>query len=157
MVRIPEGSAPDLKNRSWGITAEIDVPAAKSDGLIITQGGRFNGWGLYVKEGKPVFHYNLAGVERYEVSGDKALEPGKHTLTFKFRYDGGGAGSGGEATLSVDDAEVGKAKFPRTIGYRISLDETLDIGEDTGTPVSEDYRVPYKFGGEIEKVTVTLD
>ncbi len=156
MVRIPEGSAPDVKNKSWGLTAEIEVPEGGADGMIITQGGRFSGWGLYLKDGKPVFHYNLAGVERYAVEGKDKLAPGKHTLAFRFKYDGGGAGKGGTATLQVDGKTVGDVKFPRTLGYRMSLDETLDIGEDTGTPVSEDYRVPFKFAGEIDSVTVTL-
>jgi arylsulfatase len=154
MVRIPEGSAPDIKNRSWGLKAEVEV-ADNAEGMLITQGGRFAGWGLYVNAGKPVFHYNLAGVERYAIEGEK-LTPGKHAIEFAFKYDGGGAGRGGEATLIVDGKTVGTKKFPQTLGYRMSLDETLDVGEDTGTPVSEDYRVPFKFNGKIDRVTLKL-
>lgn len=155
MVRIPEGSAPDLKNRSWSLKADVEVKDG-AEGMIATQGGRFSGWGLYVKAGKPVFHYNLADVERYAIEGE-TLSPGKHAIEFAFKYDGGGVGKGGEAVLKVDGKQVGARKFPQTLGYRISIDETLDIGEDTGTPVSEDYKVPFKFGGKIDRVTINLE
>ncbi len=156
MVRIPEGSAPDLKNKSFGISAVVEIPDGGAEGLVMTQGGRFCGLGLYLLESKPVFHYNLAGVERYEVKSDRKLSPGRHVVTVDFNYDGGGVGKGGEATLSVDGKKVASEKFPRTIAFRMSLDETLDIGEDTGTPVSEDYRVPFRFTGEVEKVTIQI-
>ncbi len=156
MIRIPEGSAPDIKNKSFGISAEVTVPENGAEGLIMTQGGRFAGFGLYLLEGKPVFHYNLCGVERYSVAGEEPLAPGDHVITFDFNYDGGGVGKGGTATLTVDGKEVGKEKFPKTIPFRISMDETLDIGEDTGTPVSEEYKVPFHFTGRIGKVTVNL-
>ena len=156
MVRIPEGSAPDIKNKSFGITAIVEIPEENVEGLIMTQGGRFCGYGLYVLEGIPVFHYNLAGVERYEVKSDKPLSAGKHVVTVDFAYDGGGVGKGGTATLSVDGQPVASEKFPKTIAFRMSLDETLDIGLDTGTPVSEDYKVPFDFTGEIEKVTIKV-
>lgn len=156
MTRIPEGSAPDLKNKSFGITAVVDVPEDGGEGLLMTQGGRFSGVGLYVLEGKPVFVYNLADVERYRVEAKEPLKPGKHVVTFDFEYDGGGVGKGGRGTIAVDGKTVSSEKIPRTIGYRMSLDETLDIGKDTGTPVSEDYKVPFAFTGEIEKVTIKI-
>lgn len=156
MTRIPEGSAPDLKNKSFGISAVLDVPEGGAEGLIMTQGGRFAGLGLYLLKGKPVFHYNLCGVERYNVAGPDALKPGRHVLTLDFNYDGGGVGKGGTATLTVDGEKVASKKLPKTIAFRMSLDETLDFGEDTGTPVSEDYQVPFKFTGKLEKVTINL-
>ncbi|TWT85568.1 Arylsulfatase precursor [Posidoniimonas polymericola] len=156
MTRIPEGSAPDMKNKSFGITAVVEVPEGGAEGLLMTQGGRFCGLGLYLLESKPVFVYNLADVERYRVESPQPLGPGEHVVTLDFRYDGGGVGKGGVATLSVDGSEVASKQLPRTIGYRMSLDETLDIGEDTGTPVSEDYQVPFKFTGEIDKVTIKI-
>ncbi|TWU08926.1 Arylsulfatase [Symmachiella macrocystis] len=155
MVRIPEGSAPDLKNKSFGISAVIEVPEDGAEGVLMTQGGRFAGVGLYLLEGRPVFHYNLCGVERYTVAGKDKLKPGKHVVTLDFNYDGG-VGEGGEATLSVDGKKVDSKKLPRTIAFRMSLDETLDIGEDTGTPISEDYEVPFKFTGELKKVTINI-
>ena len=156
MVRIPEGSAPDLKNKSFAISAKVEIPEGGAEGLLMTQGGRFAGVGLYLLDSKPVFHYNLAGVERYTVAGKDKLTPGKHVITLDFNYDGGGVGKGGEATLSVDGESVASEHLPQTIAFRMSLDETLDIGEDTGTPVSEDYQVPFKFTGTLEKVQINL-
>ena len=156
MTRIPEGNAPNLKNKSFGISAVVDIPQGGAEGLLMTQGGRFAGVGLYLLEGRPVFHYNLAGVERYTVAGKDKVPPGRHVITVDFNYDGGGIGKGGQATLTVDGKEVASEHLPKTIPFRMSLDETLDIGEDTGTPVSEDYRVPFKFTGKIEKVTVSI-
>jgi arylsulfatase A-like enzyme len=156
MVRIPEGSAPDFKNKSYRITAEVEIPESGAEGVLMTQGGRFNGLGLYLLQGKPVFHYNLVGVDRTTIAAKDALNPGKHTITIDFKYGGGGIGKGGVATLGVDGQEVADGKVPRTIPFRVSADETLDIGEDTGTPVSEDYQVPFKFSGTLNKVVVDL-
>ena len=156
MIRIPEGSAPDLKNKSFGIAAEVEIPDGGAEGVLMTQGGRFSGVGLYVLDGRPVFHYNNSGVHRTTVAGSARLSPGKHVIAVDFNYDGGGVGVGGLATLSVDGNEVASERIEHSIGYRISLDETLDIGEDTGTPVSEDYHVPFKFTGEIEQVKIAI-
>jgi arylsulfatase A-like enzyme len=155
-VRIPEGSAPDLKNKSYKIAADVEIPDNGAEGVIATQGGRFNGWGLYLLEGKPTFHYNLVGVQRTTVAGQNSLAPGKHSIVVDFKYDGPGIGKSGTATLLVDGKEVASGNIPRTIPFRISADETLDFGEDTGTPVSEDYHVPFKFTGTLNKVTITL-
>jgi arylsulfatase A-like enzyme len=156
MIRIPEGSAPDLKNKSFGISAVVEIPKEGAEGVLMTQGGRFAGVGLYVLDSRPVFHYNLAGVERYTVAGSDKLEPGRHVVTLDFVYDGGGVGKGGKATLTVDGKKVASEKLPKSIAFRMSLDETLDIGEDTGTPVSEDYHVPFNFTGKLEKVTINI-
>ncbi len=156
MIRIPEGSAPDLKNQSWEIEAKVKIPEDGAEGLIMTQGGRFNGLGLYFIKGKPVFMYNFLGLERTAVSAKEALSPGKHKVLVKFKYSGGGAGKPADIELHVDGKKEGSERIERTIPLRVSLDETLDIGEDTGTPVSEDYKVPFKFTGEIEKVIVSL-
>jgi hypothetical protein len=156
MTRIPEGTAPSILNKSFRVTADVDIPASGAEGVLITQGGRFNGWGLYLLDGKPVFHYNLVGVQRYTVAGPDKLSPGKHTVVIDFKYDGGGLGKGGVATLNIDGKKAADGKFARTIPFRISADETLDIGEDTGTPVSEDYHVPFKFTGTIYKVDILL-
>ncbi len=155
-VRIPEGAAPDMKNKSFTIAAGLEVPKGGAEGMLLTQGGRFAGWGLFVLKGKPVFCYNLAGVERYCVTGKAALAPGKHTVELAFAYDGPGLGKGGTATLTVDGKPAGEGKLARTLGFRMSLDETLDCGEDTGTPVSEEYQVPFRFTGQIDRVAVRL-
>jgi arylsulfatase len=155
-VRIPEGAAPDVKNKSFHIAASVEVPKGGAEGMLLTQGGRFAGWGLYVLNGKPVFCYNLAGVERYCVTGKAAIPAGKHNIEMDFHYDGPGLGKGGTATLLVDGKPAGEGKIARTLAFRMSLDETLDCGEDTGTPVTEDYQVPFRFTGEIGRVAVRI-
>lgn len=156
LVRIPEGAAPDLKNKSYRIEAEVEIPKGGADGMLITHGGRFSGYGLYLLKGRPVFTYNLAGVARYEIAGKNKLSPGKHTILFDFKYDGGGFGKGGDGTLLVDGKQVAQDRIERTLSFRLSLDETLDCGEDTGTPVSENYRVPFTFTGGLNKVVIDL-
>lgn len=132
------------------------IPKDGADGMLLTHGGRFSGWGLYVLKGKPVFCYNLAGVARYYVTGKDKLTPGAHTIAYDFKYDGGGIGKGGVGTIQVDGKTAATARIERTLPFRLSLGETLDCGEDTGTPVSEDYHVPFKFTGEIKKVVIDL-
>ena len=161
MTRIPEGSAPDTKNKSFSIAADVEIPAAgPSEGIIATMGGRFAGWALMVTDGKPLFAYALSNQDRHKwnVSGADRLAPGKHALRVDFTYDGGGVGKGGTATLSVDGKRVGEVKIPQTVRTRFSLDETFDVGEDTGTPVIEEYadRMPFKFTGKLDKMTIEL-
>jgi len=156
MIRLPEGSAPDVKNRSFVITAKIDIPAKGAEGILITQGGLFAGWGLMLTHGKPRFTYNWLQEQITNIDGQNALKPGKHVIRFDFKYDGGGVGKGGIGTLLVDDQQVARAHLEKTVPFRFSLDETLDVGEDTGTPLSRDYRVPFKFTGVLESVTVDL-
>jgi arylsulfatase len=156
MVRITEGSAPDLKNKSYSIRAEVEIPGAGAEGMLITHGGRFAGYGLYVLNNKPVFTYNLAGVTRYTIASKDQLTPGKHTILFDFKYDGGGIGKGGIGTLQVDGKTVATGRIERTLAFRLSVDETLDCGEDTGTPVSEDYHLPFRFTGTLNKVVIDL-
>jgi len=155
-TRIPEGTAPDLKNKSFKVGADVDIPAGGASGVLATQGGRFNGWGLYVLDGRPVFHYNLVGVQRFTFAGADRLSPGKHVILVDFKYDGGGLGKGGTVTLSVDGKTVAQGRVDRTYAFRVSLDETLDFGEDTGTPVSEDYAVPFRFTGTLHRVLIRL-
>ena len=156
MVRIPEGAVPDTKNKSWQIKADVVIPQGGAEGMLITHGGRFSGWGLYLLHGKPVFCYNLAGVARYYVTGKEKLAPGAHTIVYDFKYDGPGLGKGGVGTIQVDGKTVATGRIERTLAFRLSLDETLDCGEDTGTPIAEDYKVPFKFTGEIKKVVIDL-
>jgi arylsulfatase len=155
MTRIPEGASPDVKNKSFTITAAIELPKTAASGVIVTQGGLFGGWALMVQQGRPVFHYNTVNVAHYEVTG-VPLAPGAHTIVLAFEYDGGGIGRGGTATLTVGGKPAAKGRIERTIPIRVSLDEGLDIGEDTGTPVALSYDVPFRFTGEIAKVNIDL-
>lgn len=153
--RIPEGASPDIKNKSWSITAEVEVKA-DTTGMIVTQGGLFGGWAMYLEKGKPVFHYNYVDVKHYEVAAKEAVAAGKHVIKMDFAYDGGGIGKGGTATLSVDGKEVAKGRVEKTIPIRITLDESLDVGSDAGTPVTMSYDVPFEFTGKIDKVVIDL-
>ena len=156
MKRIPEGTAPDMKNRSFSIISDIEIPEKGGEGVIATQGGRFGGWGLFMRQGKLVYHYNLAGIQRDEVVSAEKLSPGRHRIGLEFVYDGSGIGKGGQAKLSVDGASVGQGRIRQTLFSRISLDETMDIGMDTGTPITEDYQVPFAFNGFLKAVTIEL-
>jgi arylsulfatase len=154
--RIPEGAAPDLKNKSFRITADVVLPKDGAEGVLVTHGGLSGGYALMFEKGKPVFHYNVANVAHYNIAAKDSLKPGKHTVVFDFKYDGGGIGKGGTGTISVDGKQVAQGRIDRTVPIRYSMDETFDVGEDTGTPVSLDYDVPFKFTGQIEKVVVNL-
>ena len=157
-IRVPEGSAPDLKNRSYRITAEVEVPAGGGEGVLATQGGRFGGWGLLVIDGRPEFVHAFSNQKqhKYRVASGEKLAPGRHTIGFDFAYEGPGMGKGGNGTLSVDGRQVAQGRIERTIPLRISLDETFDVGRDTGTPVVEDYvdRMPYAFNGTLGKIVI---
>jgi len=124
--------------------------------MIITQGGLFAGWALSMDKGKPVFHYNFCDVAHYEVTGRDALAPGKHTIKMDFVYDGGGIGKGGTAAISVDGREVATGRIEKTVPIRVSQEAGLDVGGDTGTPVSLVYDVPFRFTGNLGKVTIDL-
>lgn len=156
MTRIPEGSAPNFKNRSWKITAKVNITEAGNQGVLLTQGGRFNGLGLYVLDGKPVFHYNFLNLQRTNLAAAEALTTGEHDITVNFQYGGKGMGHPANVALLVDGKEVAKGRVERTIPLRVSLDETFDIGEDTGTPITEDYKVPFRFNGDLQSVNVEL-
>jgi arylsulfatase A-like enzyme len=155
-TRIPEGAAPDVKNKSFRIAADVILAKGDEQGVVLTHGGLFGGYALLFKGGKPMFHYNTLNISHFEVAAKDALAPGRHTVVLDFRYDGGGIGMGGTGTISVDGKQVAQGRIDRTVPIRFSLDETLDVGEDTGTPVSEDYDVPFRFTGKIEKVVVSL-
>jgi arylsulfatase len=156
ITRIPEGAAPDIKNKSFRITADVVLPKGGEQGVLVTQGGLSAGYALMFKAGKPVFHYNWLNVAHYDIAAKDALAPGKHTIVFDFNYYGGGIGKGGAGTISVDGKQVAQGRIPNTVAVRFTFDETFDVGEDTGTPVSLDYDVPFKFTGKIEKVVVKL-
>ena len=153
-------AAPSILNRSYRITAEFEVPAGGANGMLVTQGGRFAGWGLYLREGRPVFTMNLLDVERVKWEGPQALPAGRQTIVFDFTLDQAGAspfGRGGTGVLSVNGAEVARHTLPHTTPFTFAWDETFDVGLDTGTPVDDrDYQVPFAFTGRIGRITVDL-
>lgn len=156
VTRIPEGAAPNIKNRSFHLVVEVELPTGKESGVLVTHGGLSGGYALLMKDGRPSFHYNNLDVSRFDIAAPDALAPGKHTVEFDFIYDGGGFGKGGAGKLSVDGRPVAQGRLDATIPVRFSLDETFDIGEDTGTPVNLSYDVPFRFPGGIGKVTFNL-
>jgi arylsulfatase A-like enzyme len=157
MSGLPDGSAPNTLAKSYAITAEVEVPAGGAEGMLNTLGGRFGGYGLYMLKGKPVFAYNLLGVEHFRWEGPEALAPGKHTIVFDFKYDGPGFGKGGTGTLSVDGKEVARKAIPHTIPFLMTIDESFDIGVDTRTGVDDnDYQPPFRFTGKLDKLTIKL-
>jgi len=147
----------NAKNRSLTITADVQIPAGGANGVILAQGGRFGGWSLYVKGGKPIYTYNFLGLQRFTVASAKAVPAGEATIRLDFDYDGGGLGKGGLGTIYVNDAKVAEGRIERTQPMIFSADETADVGEDDATPVTEDYKAyDNKFTGKILKVTVDV-
>ena len=163
-ANIPVGNAPSIMNKDYTITAEITVPKGGAEGMIATMGGRFGGYGLYLLKGKPVFTYNLLDLERYRWEGGvgardwlgRALEPGKHTIVFDFKYDGPGPGKGGTGVMTVDGKEFAKKTIPHTIPMLMAIDESFDIGSDTRSGVDDSYKLPFHFTGTIDKLTYKL-
>ena len=155
MVALPDAACLPMLNKSWKITAQVEVPA-NAEGMIITQGGSEGGYGLYFKEGKPAFVYNFLGQERPVFSAEKALPPGKAHIEVRFDYDGGGMGKGGKVTLTVDGTTVASGRLERTIPIQFSIGEGLDIGLDTGSAVDWNYTLPFRFTGTIDHVDVEI-
>jgi arylsulfatase len=169
MTGTPMGDAPSVLNTSYNFKAEVEIPEGGAEGMIITQGGRFGGYGFYVLKNKPVFCWNMLDLKRLKWEGPDALTPGKHTLEYDFKYDGlgfatlafasaSGVGQGGTGTLKVDGKEVATQKMEHTIPFILQIDESLDIGSDTLTGVNDaDYQPPFKFTGKLNKVTLALE
>ena len=166
---IPRGTAPSLLNTSYTIKAQVDIPEGGADGMIVTDGGRFGGYGLYLLKGKPVFVWNLLDLKRIRWESSAALSPGKHTIEYDFKYDGlgfatlafnniSGIGRPGTGTLKVDGTVISTQTMERTVPLTLVWDETFDVGSDTGTPVDDDdYQVPFNFTGKIDRLTITLE
>jgi arylsulfatase A-like enzyme len=166
---IPRGTAPSLLDTSYTIRADINVPQGGANGMIVTDGGRFGGYGLYLLKSKPVFLWNLLDLKRVRWESSVPLSPGKHTLEFDFRYDGlglatlafnniSGIGRGGSGAFKVDGKVVATQKLDHTVPLTLPWDETFDIASDTGTPVDDqDYQVPFKFTGKINKLTIAVE
>jgi len=147
----------NIKNRSLSLTADVVIPEGGANGVIIAQGGRFGGWSLYLKDGKPAYSYNFIGLQEYKVSAPNALAAGNATIRMNFDYDGGGIGKGGTATILVNGEKVASGRIERTQLGIFSADETAGVGVDDATPVTADYKErDNAFTGEIIKVTVDV-
>jgi arylsulfatase A-like enzyme len=169
MIGLPQGDSPLLLNTSYTVTADIEVPAGGAEGMILTSGGRFGGYGFYLLKGKPVWLWNLVDLERTKWEATEALTPGRHTVEFDFKYDGLGAGtlafnnfSGvgrpGVGTLKVDGKVVQTINMPRTLPMILQWDESFDIGSDTLTGVNDaDYKPPFALTAKLNKLTIRLD
>jgi arylsulfatase len=158
MTGMMENTFLSVKNRSKTVTAEIEVPETGANGTLIAQGGRFGGWSLYVKDGKPGYDYNFLGLQRSSILSEKPLPAGKATVRFEFDYAGGGPGKGGKGTIFVNDEKVAEGDIIHTQAAIFSADETADVGIDLGTPVVETIGCENKskFTGKIPKLTVEV-
>jgi arylsulfatase A-like enzyme len=157
MTRLTENSVINMKNKSHAVTAQITVPEGGADGVIIAQGGAFGGWSLYLADGRPVYCYNLFGLQQFKVRGDQPVPAGEHQVRMEFRYDGGGLAKGGTAMLFADGQKVGEGRVDATEPMMFSGDETTDLGSDTATPVSDEYGpATSRFTGQIQWVQIDL-
>ena len=159
MTHMLENTVLNTKNRSYSVTADVEVSDGKSDGVIIAQGGRFAGWALYVKDGKAKFAYNYFDLDYYYVEASKKLPDGKVNVRYHFDFDGGQPGGGGTGRLFVNDEQVGEGRIEKTVPSVFSADETMDIGIDTATPVTSDYpeAEANAFQGKIDWVRIDIE
>ncbi len=169
MVGLPQGDSPLLLNTSYTITADIEVPSGGAEGMILTSGGRFAGYGFYLLKGKPVFLWNMVDLERIKWEGADALSPGQHTVEFDFKYEGigvgtlvynnfSGLGQPGTGTLKVDGKEVATKRMPKTLPMILQWDESFDVGSDTLTGVNDaDYKPPFALTAKLNKLTIKVD
>ena len=165
----PNGNAPNVLASSYNIKAEVEIPEGGAEGMLVTHGGRFSGYGFYLLDGKPVYTWNLLGLKLVKWKGTEVVPPGKHTIEFDFKYDGLGAatlqygspsglGRSGTGYLKVDGKIVAEQKMEKTVPMLMQWDENFDVGADTGSPVAdEDYHTPFRFTGNIDKLTLTID
>jgi arylsulfatase len=169
MVGLPQGDSPFILDSSYTITADLDVPAGGAEGMILTSGGRFAGYGFYLLKGKPVFLWNLINLQRIKWEAPDALSPGKHTIEFDFKYEGlgvatlafnnmSGLGRPGTGTLKVDGKEVATQKMEKTLPMILQWDESFDIGSDTLTGVNDvDYKPPFTLTAKLNKLTINVN
>lgn len=158
MGRLTEHATVNIKNKSFSVTAEVEVANGRTNGVIICQGGAFGGWSLYTKDGKAKFAYNLCGFETFTTEATSAVPAGKHQVRMEFKYDGGGRAKGGNVTLFYDGKNVGEGRVERTQPFLFSLDETADVGTESGSTVTTDYdRKTSTFNGTINWVQIDLE
>jgi hypothetical protein len=169
MTGLPQGDSPLLLNTSYTVTADIEVPQGGAEGMILTSGGRFGGYGFYLLKGKPVWLWNMVDLERLKWEGPDEVAPGRHTVEFDFKYDGLGAGTlafnnfsgvgrSGTGTLKIDGKVVATRKLEKTLPAILQWDESFDIGSDTLTGVNDaDYKPPFPLTAKLNKLTIKVD
>jgi arylsulfatase A-like enzyme len=155
MGRLSESSVLNIKNKSFSVTAEVEVPDAGAEGPIVAQGGRFGGWGLYAKDGRAVFVYNVLGLQLFVVEAEEPIPSGVHQVRMEFDYDGGGLGKGGDVTLYYDGEKAGEGRVEATHPLIFSADETTDVAYEAGTPVSAEH-TRERFTGKVQWVKLDL-
>ena len=157
MGRLSENCVLNLKNKSHSVTAAIVVPQKGAQGVIIAQGANIGGWSLYANKGKLKYCYNLGGVQHFYVEAANPLPPGEHQVRMEFAYAGGGLAKGGKVTLYTDGKKVAEGEVAMTLPMVFSADDGLDVGEDSGAPVSEDYGpTGNAFNGRIKGVQLAI-
>jgi len=158
MGRLTENVLVNVKNKSHSVTAEVVVPEGGATGVILAQGGAYGGWSLYAHEGKPAYCYNLFGLQQFKTYGGTAIPEGTHQVRMEFTYDGGGLAKGGAVALFIDGSKIGEGRVDGTEPMAFSADETADVGRDTGSAVSDDYRSEESvFSGTVNWVQIDLD
>jgi arylsulfatase len=156
MKRLSENSVISIKNKSFSVTAQVVAPEAPLEGVVVAQGGAFGGWAFYAKRGKVKFVYNVLGLREFVTEAEQVVPSGQHQVRVEFAYDGGGLGKGGDVTLLLDGNPVGRGRVEVTQPLVFSADETTDIGEDAGMPVTPDYEGADRFNGTIELVQIDV-
>ncbi len=157
MGRLTENTLINIKNKSHSVTAEVQVPESGAHGVIIAQGGAFAGWSFYAIDGRPKYCHNFVGLTRFTIEGDKPIPAGTHQVRMEFAYDGGGVAKGGTVTLYIDGDQVGEGRVEMTVPMIFSMDETADVGSDSGSPVSTDYTAQDSvFTGTVNWVQIDI-
>jgi arylsulfatase len=157
MTRLNENTVPNVKNTSFTVTAKVELGDEPAQGAVIAQGGAFGGWCLYFKDGAPAYAHNWVGLETFVVRASETVGKGAHEIEVQFDYDGEGAGKGGDVTILADGEEIGSGRVEKTVPGVFSFDDFMDIGQDNGEPVVEDYGPGGgTFNGTIESVTVDV-
>jgi arylsulfatase len=158
MGHLSENCVLNIKNKSHSVTAQIVVPEAGAEGVIISQGANIGGWSLYAKDGKLRYCYNWGGLKHFIIEGATPIPAGDHQVRMEFAYDGGGLGKGGNVTLFTDGKQVGQGRVDATLAMIFSADDGCDVGKDTGAPVSPDYSSSGNaFNGRVKGVHLAID
>ena len=157
MIGLPENIVLNVKNKSHAVTAQVVIPKGGARGVIVAQKGMFGGWSLYAKDGRPVYHYNLLGLQYSKIEGNRQIPEGQHQVRMEFAYDGGGLGKSGAVSLYIDGEKTGEERLDRTTPNLFSLDDKTNVGCDRGTPGSDDYTCAgSEFNGRIDWIQIDL-